>query len=146
MAGCQKSEPPQPPPLQIDSARSHAAKKEATVIIPATVKGKWKAVKIDIIDKANAKEAIYSVPVGGKLAVPGTSMVIEVETFLPAFVMEGTAITSASNELTNPGAKVRISDKGGIIFNGWLFGKYPTAHAFMHPIYGFTLVDAVPHK
>jgi hypothetical protein len=72
-------------------------------------------------------------------------MSIEVEAFLPAFIKEGSVMTTSSNELKNPGAKVKITEKGNIIFNGWLFARFPT-NTFIHPNFGFTLVDAVPAK
>jgi hypothetical protein len=143
-AGCQQKE--QGPPPKIDTERSHQTKKEATVVVPDTVKGAWKAVKIAVVDKANVKETIYTIPIGSTVSLPGSSMKIEVEAFLPAFVMEGSVMTSSSNDLKNPGAKVKITEKGNIIFNGWLFSRFPTTHAFMHPNYGFTLVDAVPNR
>ncbi len=73
-------------------------------------------------------------------------MSIKVETFLPAFIMEGTTLTSSSNDLTNPGIKVQITEKGLVLFSGWIFSKFPNTHAFMHPRYGFSLLDAVPAK
>jgi len=71
-------------------------------------------------------------------------MIVKVETFLPAFIMEGSTMTSSTNELKNPGVNVLITENGAVIFKGWLFSKFPNTHAFMHPKYGFTLVDFVP--
>jgi len=142
LLGCQQQQQPVPP--KVDSARSHSLKKETTIIVPDSVRGKWKAVKIAVTDKSISKEHVYTIPIGGKITLPRTSMTIEVETFLPAFIMEGSVRTSSSNQLKNPGAKVRISDAGSVIYKGWLFSRYPTTHAFMHPRYGFTLVDFVP--
>jgi len=143
LTGCQQN---QPPPKKIDagSTNSHAAKKTARIVVPSSVAGKWKAVRIAVIDKSRATQKIYTIPVGGKLSIPSTAMVVTVETFLPAFIMEGTTMTSASNDLINPGVKVQITENGAIIFKGWLFSKFPNTHAFMHPQYGFTLVDSVP--
>ena len=123
---------------------SHTARKDATIVVPPFVAGKWKAVKIAVNDKSNVSQKIYTIPIGGELAVPASSMVIKVETFLPAFTMEGSIMTSASNDLKNPGVKVQITENGAVIFMGWLFSKFPGTHPFMHPNYGFTLVDFVP--
>ncbi len=144
LIGCQQEQ--QLPP-KVDTAHSHENKKESKIIVPADVVVRWKAVKIAVIDKSNVTQKQYTIPIGGKLAVPSSSLVIEVETFLPAFTMEGSVMTSSSNELKNPGAKVRITENGTVIFKGWLFSLFPKTHAFMHPKYGFTLVDVVPsHK
>lgn len=141
ISGCQNEQ--QPPP-KVDAGSSHTAKKDATIVVPSFVAGKWKAVKIAVIDKTNVSQKIYTIPIGGKLAIPASNMVVTVETFLPAFIMEGSTMTSVSNDLTNPGVKVQITEKGTVIFKGWLFSKFPNTHAFMHPRYGFTLVDFVP--
>lgn len=142
LVGCQQKEPPLLPKL--DTAKSHTVKKETAIVVPDNVKGKWKAVKIAVLDKSAAKESVYSIPIGSKITLPRSTMTIMVESFLPAFTMEGSIMTSAGNELNNPGAKVKIVENGAVIFNGWLFARYPTTHAFMHPRYSFTLTDGVP--
>ncbi len=119
-------------------------RKEATVVIPDSVKGKWKAVKIAVTDKVSGKETVYTVPVGNSVSIPGSRLSVKVDTFLPHFVMEGTTLTSQSNEPKNPAAQIRVMEDGKEIFKGWLFSLYPTTHAFQHPRYGFTLVDYVP--
>jgi hypothetical protein len=141
LAGCQQEQ--QLPP-KVDIAHSHTSKKEAIIVIPPNVTDKWKSVRIAVIDKSNASQKLYSIPIGGKLAIPSSTLIIEVETFLPAFTMEGSVMTSSSNELKNPGVKVRITENESVIFNGWLFSMFPKTHAFMHPKYGFTLVDVNP--
>jgi len=143
LSGCQQ---PQQPPSKaaVGPLNSHAVKKEARIVVPSFVAGKWKAVRIAVIDKANVSQKIYTIPIGDKLAIPGSGLVVKVETFLPAFTMEGSTMTSASNDLKNPGVKVQIIENGAVIFKGWLFSKFPNTHALMHPRYGFTLVDVVP--
>jgi hypothetical protein len=142
LAGCQKQEQPLPPKARPQA--SHSAKKETKIVIPPSVAGKWKAVRIAVIDKTRVSQKIYTIPVGGKINIPSSKLTISVETFLPAFIMEGSLLTSSSNELTNPGAKVRITEKDEELFSGWLFSKFPSTHAFIHPRYGFTLIDALP--
>jgi hypothetical protein len=143
LTGCRQKE--QKPLLKIDTAGSHMTTKEAAVVVPDSVKKRWKAVKIAVIDKANIKETVYTIPIGSSVSIPDSSMNIEVEAFLPAFIMEGSVMTTSSNELKNPGAKIKITEKGNIIFKGWLFARFPT-NTFIHPNYGITLVDAVPAK
>lgn len=142
LTGCQKQEQPLPP--KANPLASHSAKKETRIVVPPAVAGKWKAVKIAVVDKSRVSQKIYTIPIGGKTNIPATQLTIRVEAFLPAFIMEGALLTSSSNELTNPGAKVRITEKNEELFTGWLFSKFPSTHAFIHPRYGFTLIDAVP--
>jgi len=143
LSGCRQDQQPPPKKPDVGSLNAHTAKAGAAIVVPAYVAGKWKAVKIAVIDKSNVSQKVYTIPIGGKVAIPASDMVIRVETFLPAFIMEGSTLTSASNELTNPGVKVQITESGALIFDGWLFSKFPNTHAFMHPKYGFTLVAVV---
>ena len=143
ISGCQQDNQP-PPKTEIGSLHSRTVKKEARIVVPPSVAGRWKAVEIAVIDKSNQSRKIYTIPVGGKLSIPGSTMIVKVETFLPAFIMEGSTMTSFSNDLKNPGVNVLITENGAIIFKGWLFSKFPNTHAFMHPKYGFTLVGFVP--
>ena len=141
LSGCQQDHHP-PPKAEVNSMHSHSA--NARIVVPPFVAGKWKAVRIAIIDKTNVTQKTYTIPIGGSLTIPSSSMSVKVETFLPAFIMEGSTMTSASNDLNNPGVKVQITENGAVIFKGWLFSKFPNTHAFMHPRYGFTLVDIIP--
>lgn len=143
ITACQGSDQPAPV-TTIRPTVSHQSTKENKVVVPPEVARSWKAVKIAVIDKSRATENIYTVPIGGTYRIPSSNLTISVEAFLPSFVMEGTTMTSASNELKNPGVKVRISDKDSLIYKGWLFSNFPNTHAFMHPKFGFTLVAVVP--
>jgi hypothetical protein len=142
LAGCEKKEARKAG--ETAPMSGHAAKKEAVVVVPDSVKGKWKAVKIAVTDKETNKETVYSVAIGGTFTIPNTDLSLKVDNFLPHFMMEGTTLTSQSNEPKNPAAQVRIVEGGKEIFRGWLFSLYPTTHAFQHPKYGFTLVDFLP--
>jgi hypothetical protein len=139
MAGCTKQEEKKAPTPQ-----TQGAKKETIVVVPDSVKGKWKAVRIAVNDKIAKKESVHTINIGSELAIPGSDLVIKVENFLPQFVMEGTTLTSQSNEPKNPAAQIRINQGGKEIFKGWLFSLYPTTHALQHPQYSFTLVDFIP--
>jgi len=122
---------------------SHRTVKEKTVIVPPEVSRRWKAVKLAVIDKTRGTENIYVVPIGSPFTFHSSALTITVEAFLPSFIMEGTTITSSSNELLNPGVKVRISENGTPVFQGWIFSKFPNTHAVTHPKFGFSLIGAV---
>lgn len=142
LVGCGKKEEKkagEPAPVS-----GHMAKKEAVVVVPDSVRGKWKAVKIAVTNKETNKETVYTVAIGSEIAIPNAGLSIRVDNFLPHFMMEGTTLTSQSNEPKNPAAQIRIIEGGKEIFKGWLFSLYPTTHAFQHPKYGFTLVDFLP--
>lgn len=141
LAGCNGKEEASKPAV---SKAPKAVKPPSTVVIPDSVKGKWKAVKIAIADKNAQRQKVYTIPIGSDFRLPDSILTITVENFLPAFVMEGTTLTSESNELRNPAAQLKITEGKKVIYKGWLFSLYPTTHAFQHPQYGFTLVGYVP--
>jgi hypothetical protein len=140
-AACTRQEEPQPALAPVAASTS---KTEAQVVIPDAVKGQWKAVKIAVLDKETQQETVYTVAIGGEFVVAGTAIRLQVKNFLPAFIMDGRILTSASNETRNPAVQVVVSENDTKIFAGWLFTLYPSAHAFQHPRYGFSLVDYVP--
>lgn len=142
VAGCGKKE--EKKAGETVPVSGHVTKKESVVVVPDSVKGKWKAVKIAVIDKETNKEAVYTVAIGSGFDIPNSALSVKVENFLPHFMMEGTSLTSQTNEPKNPAAQIRIMEGGKEIFKGWLFSLYPTTHAFQHPKYGFTLVDFLP--
>ena len=142
LSSCQeRNEKPHESPNPNTSQRTV---KEKTVIVPPDVSRRWKAVKLAVIDKTRGTENIYIVPIGSPFAIPSSALTITVEAFLPSFTMEGAVITTSSNELVNPGAKVRISENGTPVFQGWLFSKFPNTHAVTHPKFGFSLIGIVP--
>lgn len=142
VAGCGKKE--EKKAEETVPMSGHVTKKEAVVVVPDSVKGKWKAVKIAVTNKETNKETVYPVAIGATFAIPNSGLSVKVENFLPHFMMEGTTLTSQSNEPKNPAAQIRIMEGGKEIFKGWLFSLYPTTHAFQHPQYGFALVDFLP--
>jgi len=151
ISACSKQEqakqeqPPAPAPAQAPQANVVLPQKgqEATVSIPPEVKGKWKAIKLTVLDKTKKTSKDFEAKIGEDTAIPGTKLSIKAEDFVPSFVMQGMNVTSASNEPTNPAAKVVITEDGKEIFKGWLFQRFPSTHAFNHPEYAITLTGGV---
>jgi hypothetical protein len=116
------------------------------VEVPAAVKGKWKGVVLVIEDKEKKDSKEHPVNIGEKFKVPGSDLTVMVKEFFPSFVMQGSSITSASNEPNNPAAQVVVAEGGSEIFNGWLFAKFPTTHAFSHPKFAIILKEGIAKK
>jgi hypothetical protein len=115
------------------------------VRIPDGVKGKWQAVKLRVEEKDGGRPPeIFTVKLGGQLAIPRSKLRVNVGEFLPALQVSGGEITSASNDPTNPAALVTVSEDGKDTFKGWLFSKFPEMQPFEHPKYRITLVEGVP--
>jgi hypothetical protein len=63
LSGYQQYENPALPKL--DTAQSHTFEKEKTIVVPDSVKGKWKAVRIAVVNKTTGKVKIYTIPISG---------------------------------------------------------------------------------
>jgi len=119
-------------------------KKESMVVVPDALKGKWKAVRIAVVEIGSRKETVHVVPVGSDFPLPGTGLTLRVENLLPDFSMGSGVITSKSEKLENPAAQVRIFEGGKEGFKGWMFVKFPDTHAYQHSKYALKLVEFVP--
>ena len=139
VAGCNQKDN-----IKAVASKPQPVKMPSVVVVPEGVQGKWKAVKISVVDKNANREKIYTIAIGSQFQLPGSGLTLKVENFLPHFVMEGTTLTSQSNKLLNPAVQIKVSEEGREIYKGWLFTLYPTTHAFQHPVYGFTLVGYIP--
>ncbi len=146
ISGCSKKEEPSKSQQDAASAKDAVVRKQTEVAVPDSVKGKWKSVKLSIMDKEKNKEGFVVIEVGKTMRVNGTNLVIKVENFFPQFIMDGTTLTSSSNIPKNPAVQVHITDNGQEVFKGWLFTLYPNTHASQHSKYGFGLVDFTPAK
>ena len=146
LSGCSKKEEPKKPHQEAATTTDAVVRKQTEVAVPDSVKGKWQSVKISIMDKEKKKEEFVDIEIGKTVKVNGTDLVIEVATFLPHFIMDGTTLTSSSNSPKNPAVQIHVTEKGLEVFNGWLFTLYPNTHASKHARYGFGLVDFTPVK
>ena len=118
-------------------------KVDRKVIVPAEVKAKWKAVKLNVEDKTAKSTKEYTVAVGSELAVPNTKMKIKVLAFLPDFRMGEKDITSASDKPNNPAAQVSVTEPGKEDQKIWLYSMHPGIHPFAHERIAITLVGGV---
>jgi hypothetical protein len=149
MTACKKeggnlAQAPQPAAPANATHGAMPAKKEALVVVPDTLKGKWKAVRIVVVEIASKKETAHIVPVGSDFPLSGTGLTLRVENLLPDFTMGSGVITSKSESMENPAAQVKIIEGGKDSFKGWMFAKFPDTHSYQHPKYALKLVDFVP--
>lgn len=124
-----------------------AQKVERQVVVPKTVEGKWKAVKILVRDKTNEeKNQMLTVALGDSFTLGDSGITVTAGTFLPNFVLTDSEVTSKGNELNNPAVKLVITENGKLIYNGWAFAMYPAMYAFEHPRYSLQLMDFIPES
>ncbi len=149
LGACKKKEeapPPVPPhgtqPTDV-APTVMMPKGETKIVVPETVKGKWDAVKLEIVDKTTSKKETVTVKLNSEYKIPNSNLKIKVGEFLPDFRMDGLTITSASNEPKNPAVRVIVYEGDKEIFKGWLYSKFPTIHPFQHDKYALTLVEGI---
>lgn len=137
--------PPGHPPGEMPAMSPHGEmpKTTKTVTVPDSVKGKWSKVKLVIEDREARKSSEYTVNLGSELTIPGSGIKVAVREFLPDFTMDGSTMTSKSNEPNNPALRIEVFENGKSIHTGWLYSKFPQIHPFEHPRYGITLKEAI---
>jgi len=116
---------------------------ERQIVVPDGVKGKWKAISLNIEDKASGKVTVKKVSLGGEYKIPGSDIKITAVEFLPDFIMEGPVITSRSAEPNNPAARITVVEGGEELFASWIYSNHPAIHPFQHEKYGITLKEGV---
>ncbi len=141
-AACKKKEEPAqktPPP-------GHGIvipKGQTKIVVPDFVKDKWKAVRLEILNKSTNKKEEVTINLKSEYNIPDSNLKVKVGDFLPDFRMDGLTITSASNEPKNPAVYVVVSEGENEIFKGWLYSKFPSIHPFQHEIYTLTLLGGI---
>lgn len=138
IGGCSQSEE--------EPAVKTAKQPTSRILVPDDVRGQWKSVRIKVLDKSTAKEETYTIDLGYEFTVAKSKVKVKVDYFLPAFVMQGRIMTSASNDLRNPAARIVISEEDLEIYRGWLFSRFPDTHSFQHERFSFSLIDFIPVK
>ncbi len=120
-------------------------KVDRQLVLPKTVEGKWKAVKILVRDKADDELSVMKqVDLGQSFTLANGAIKIQADSFLPNFVLTKGEVTSLGNELKNPAVKLVITENGKEIYNGWTFAMYPALYAFEHDRYSLQLMDFIP--
>ena len=79
MSACSEQQP------EVQTEEKHPVSNEEKVIIPESVEGKWKSVKIALHDQQEGTENIYRVDIGGSFQISGSNLRVTIENFIPAF-------------------------------------------------------------
>lgn len=118
-------------------------KVERKIVVPDSVRARWKSVKFVFEDKVSKKSSEHIVNIRSEFTIPNSGLKIVTGDFLPDFTMDGSTITSVSDAPNNPAVMVEIFENGKSIFKGWLYSKFPAVHPFEHEKYGITLKEGV---
>ncbi len=128
------------PPITEDQKNVHRE-----IIIPKSVEGKWKAVKILVRDKSDEeRNTMQTVELGSTFQLGDSGIMVSAGEFFPNFVLDKAHYTSIDNALGNPAIHLVITENGKELYNGWTFAKYPGLYAFEHKRYSLQLMDFIP--
>ena len=128
------------PPITEDQKSVHRE-----IIVPKSVAGKWKAVKMLVRDKSDEeRNRMQTVELGSTFQLGDSGITVSAGEFFPNFVLDQARYTSMDNELGNPAIHLVITENGKEIYNGWTFAKYPGLYAFEHERYSLQLMDFIP--
>jgi hypothetical protein len=115
------------------------------IIVPKSVAGKWKAVKILVRDKSDEElNTIKTVELGSSFKLGDSGITVNAAEFFPNFVLDQASYTSMDNTLGNPAIHLVITENGKELYNSWTFAKYPGLYAFEHARYSVQLMDFIP--
>ncbi|MEO8190378.1 MAG: DUF2155 domain-containing protein [Acidobacteriota bacterium] len=103
------------------------------LVVPESVTAAYSGIRLHWKDSASGKEGTLDVPLGSAAPVPGSSLEVRADVFLPAFTMTNDAITSTGIEPENPAARIAVGEGGKEVFAGWIFTRFPDVHPFEHP-------------
>ena len=129
---------------EVSGSTQSSATAEKRIVVPEDVVKKFKSVILAVEDKKANKSLETEVLMGQKAQAAGTPIMVELEYYLPDFVMgENSVMTSKGVEENNPAAKVKIYKSDQLVFDGWLFKNYPDMHPFVDDEYGVSLKGSV---
>ncbi|UOD35802.1 DUF2155 domain-containing protein [Deferribacteraceae bacterium V6Fe1] len=139
----QKQQQVEQPAAQMQPS-AEKAPVEKRIIVPEDVAKKYKSVILSVVDKKSNKDFETEVLIGQKSQASGTALSIEVEYYLPDFVMDAdNKMTTKSADENNPAAKVKVYKGGDLVFDGWLFKNFPDMHPFTDEEYAISLKGSV---
>jgi len=93
-------------------------KVERQLVLPKTVEGKWKAVKILVRDKTDDEfSEMKQVDLGQSFTLANGTIQVRASEFLPNFVLTQGEVTSLGNELKNPAVKRKRKRRNPKIFS-----------------------------
>jgi hypothetical protein len=101
--------------------------------VPSAVSKAYSGIRLHWKDSGSGREGSLDVPLGSAVPIPGSTLQVRADVFLPAFTMTSDVITSSGVEPENPAARIAVADQGAEVFAGWIFTRFPDVHPFQHP-------------
>lgn len=134
------------PHAGVDMSQGQApVKKERVVKVPKEVSDKYKSLIIEVKNLQENTTVQADILIGQKTEVTGTPFKVELEYYLPDFVIETDgSITTRGVEEKNPVAKIKVFKFDEVYFDGWLFKNHPDEHgSFKDNVYSISIVKSL---
>ena len=113
---------------------------EPSVVVPDTVKARWKAVTIEVLVQGAEKREIRVVP-GETVDLGKDGLSLSIGAFLPSYISNFAEVTSASDNPDNPALQVAILKDGVAVEKGWIFRDYPAFNTVVSEQVALKLTD-----
>ena len=111
--------------------------------VPPEVQQAYSGIRVSWKDTSNGKSGVLEVPLGGAAPIPGSSLQVHADVYLPAFTMSSDAITSSGTGEENPAARIQVTEGDKDLFGGWVFNRFPDVHPFKHPRFSIRLEGGI---
>lgn len=111
--------------------------------VPPEIAKAYSGIRVAWKDAQSGEAGILEVPLDGAATLPGSSVRVRADVFLPAFTMSQEEITSSGIEPENPAARITVSEGEKELFAGWIFARFPDVHPFQHPRFALRLEGGV---
>jgi len=111
--------------------------------VPPAVQAAYSGIRVSWKDSTSGKSGTIDVPLGGSAPIPGSTLEIAADVYLPAFTMSAEAITSSGTGEENPAARIGVTEDGKELFGGWIFNRFPDVHPFQHPRFSIRLEGGI---
>jgi Uncharacterized protein conserved in bacteria (DUF2155) len=111
--------------------------------VPPEIEKVYSGIRLAWKDSQSGASGVLEVPLGAAAPLPGSSLQVRGDAYLPAFTMSSDAITSAGTEESNPAARIAVAEDGKEVFAGWIFKNFPDVHPFQHPRFSLRLEGGV---
>ncbi len=100
-------------------------------------------VILSVASKADRKQAKkYKVGVGKRFTLEDKSYEVEAKRFVPDFSMgKNNSVISRSQELKNPAVQIALFKDNTLLYDKWIFSKFPDFHGSDKGDYLITLLD-----
>jgi hypothetical protein len=126
---------------QTPKPKPKALPKDLAIVVPDSVKAKYKTVIMGVADLKTKEIRKFPVKIGGTAKAPGTDYTVKVEAYLPNWKIKGNTVISEGDKPVDAAVRATITENGKQVFDGFIFQRAKTP-SFMTEKYVIGLMGA----